>query len=257
MIPSSDITKWSLNHPWSSREQIEQDFLLSQAICEIAKDSLLGGELVIRGGTALHKLFLPKPLRYSEDIDYVRSSIGGIGAIMNQLVMLGGNLGYKANSQLTKYPKVFWKGIAESGQPIKIKIEINTYERVPSLPLAMIRHNVDVDCYSSCADIRSFQVEELVATKIRALYQRSKGRDLFDIWLALEVLALDPITIVSAFQPYLPEGITAKQAIKNLEKKLENRQFLDDLNGLAVLSEIDYHPRQAADKVIEKLLSLL
>jgi len=57
MIPASDITKWSVDHPWSTRDQIEQDFLLSQAICEIANDFLLGNELIIRGGTAFHKLF--------------------------------------------------------------------------------------------------------------------------------------------------------------------------------------------------------
>jgi len=257
MIPANDITKWSVNHPWSTREQVEQDLLLSQAICEIANDEFLGDELVIRGGTAYHKLFLPKPFRYSEDLDYVRSSTGGIGYILDRLTMLGEKLGFKTSTRVTKYPKVFWKGIAESGQLIRIKIEINTFERTPVLPLSMIHHNVDVECYSSNAHVKAFQADELVATKVRALYQRSKGRDLFDIWLALKVLALDPTVIVSAFEPYRPDGITANLAIKNLEKKMENRQFLEDLKGLAVLSELDYNPIKAGDIVIDKLLCLL
>ena len=82
MIPINDITKWGVEHPWSTREQVEQDFLLSQALCEIANDQLLGSELILRGGTAFHKLFLPEPLRYSEDLDYVRTSAGGIGDII-------------------------------------------------------------------------------------------------------------------------------------------------------------------------------
>ena len=257
MIPASDITKWGVNHPWSTRDQIEQDFLLSQAICEIANNLMLGNELIIRGGTAFHKLFLQKPYRYSEDLDYVRSSAGGIGPIMTQLITIGDKLGYKTNSNLSKYPKVFWKGVSESEQPIRIKIEINTYERTPALPLTTLRHDIDSEWYRSQSNVRAFQAEELIATKIRALYQRSKGRDLFDIWLSLAKLTLDPLVIIDAFRIYRPDGITAQLAIKNLEKKLESRQFLEDLNGLAILGDIDYDPVLASELVIERLLRLL
>lgn len=61
MIPYNDITAWGNDHQWVTREQIEQDLLLSQAICEISKDELLGSELIFRGGTALHKIFCRKP----------------------------------------------------------------------------------------------------------------------------------------------------------------------------------------------------
>jgi predicted nucleotidyltransferase component of viral defense system len=257
MIYTSDITQWSVNHPWATRDDIEQDLLLSQAICEIANDSLLGNELIIRGGTAFHKLFLPKPFRYSEDLDYVRSSAGGIGPIMIQLVTIGDRLGYKTNSSLAKFPKVFWKGMSESGQSLRIKIEINTHERTPALPLTTVSHIVNTENNNSLADVVVFQPEELIATKIRALYQRSKGRDLFDIWLSIKMLALDPLVIIDAFAPYRPEGITAELAIKNLEKKLESRRFLEDIDGLAILREIEYNPRSACEVVVEKLLRLL
>ena len=257
MIYANDITQWSVTHPWATRNDIEQDMLLSQAICEIANDPLLCNELVLRGGTAFHKLFLPKPYRYSEDLDYVRSSAGGIGKIIKQLVTIGEKLGYKANSNLAKYPKAFWKTISESGKPIRIKIEINTYERAPAMPLAVRQHVLDTDYYSSRTSVTTFQPEELIATKIRALYQRSKGRDLLDIWLALELLKLDPAIIAEAFGVYRPEGLTAVLAMKNLEKKLENKKFLDDLNGLAVLHEVDYNPAAAGAMVIKKLLCLL
>ena len=136
MIHANDITRWGVNHPWATRDNIEQDLLLSQAICEIANDQLLGKELVIRGGTAFHKLYLPKAYRYSTDLDYVRSSAGGIGHIIKQLVTIGERLGYKANGNLAKYPKVLWKTASDLGQPIRIKIEINTYERTPAMPLS-------------------------------------------------------------------------------------------------------------------------
>jgi len=257
MINSSTITQWSVNHPWATRDNIEQDLLLSQAICEIANNPLLSSELVIRGGTAFHKLFLPKPFRYSEDLDYVRSSSGGIGQIIQQLVTIGDRLGYKANSTLRKYPKVFWRTTSESGQPIRIKIEINTYERTPSLPYIVKQYSIDTEYCNSYANVSTFQVEELIATKIRALYQRSKGRDLLDIWLALELLNLDPVVIVDSFNIYRPQGMTSNLAIKNLKEKLDNKKFIDDLYGLAVLHEVNYDIVAAGDMIIEKLLCLL
>ena len=257
MIPAYVITNWSETHNWSTREQIEQDFLLSQAICEISNNEILGKELIIRGGTAFHKLFLPKAYRYSEDLDYVRSSGGGIGQILDLLTQLGGKLGYKVNTKIGKYPKVYWKSLSESGSPLRIKIEINTYERSPAMPLKAVRHSFDVGPYSSFADANSFQAEELTATKIRALYQREKGRDLFDIWLSLDFLKLNPITIAEAFKVYRPGKFTSELAIDNLKVKLKSERFLNDLDNLSVSEEIDYQPVVAAGIVIEKLLCLL
>jgi len=187
----------------------------------------------------------------------VRSSAGGIGPILKQLVAIGDRLGFKTSSSLSKFPKVLWKGTSETGQPLRIKIEINTYERTPAMPLTTVHHAVNAECYSSQSIVKTFQTEELIATKIRAMYQRSKGRDLFDIWLSLEMLALDQRVTIDAFETYRPDGMTAGLAIKNLEKKLESRQFLDDINGLAILREADYDPKQAGEVVIEKLLRLL
>lgn len=70
VIPAGAVTAWSVDHPWPTREQVEQELLLSRAICAIANDDYLGGELAFRGGTALHKLHLPESWRYSEDLDY-------------------------------------------------------------------------------------------------------------------------------------------------------------------------------------------
>ena len=69
MIPQAQITHWAAGAPWPTRQQVEQDLILSRLIVEIANHPLLGGELAFRGGTCLHKLHLPAALRYSEDLD--------------------------------------------------------------------------------------------------------------------------------------------------------------------------------------------
>lgn len=98
MIPPNAVTAWGTDHPWPTREQVEQDLLLSRALCAIAEDDYLSQELVFRGGTALHKLHLDHPYRYSEDLDYVRSSATGIAPLTRALSRLGTELGYTVST---------------------------------------------------------------------------------------------------------------------------------------------------------------
>jgi hypothetical protein len=88
VIDRPALVAWRSKAPWPNVVQIEQDLLLSQLMIEIARDETLGPELVMRGGTCLHKLHLPTPLRYSEDLDYVRSTRGGIKPYTQALAKL-------------------------------------------------------------------------------------------------------------------------------------------------------------------------
>lgn len=67
MIPQAFINEWRQFAPWASEAQIEQDLILSRTIVEIFSHPLLGTTLAFRGGTALNKLFIQPPARYSED----------------------------------------------------------------------------------------------------------------------------------------------------------------------------------------------
>ncbi len=76
MIPAQNIVAWGNLVPWTEPRQIEQDLIISRALVEIFSDPMLREALRFRGGTALNKLHFPAPLRYSEDIDLVRTSQG-------------------------------------------------------------------------------------------------------------------------------------------------------------------------------------
>jgi predicted nucleotidyltransferase component of viral defense system len=254
MLPINGIAEWGTTHPWINPDQVEQDLLLSRAICAIADDDYLASELTFRGGTALHKLFFPKPLRYSEDLDYVRSSAGGVGQVMRTLTDLGKDLGFTVRSKLSEHPKVFWRTTSQAGNPLKIKLEVNTHERSPALLLQNLPFRVESEWWSGEASVRTFQLAELIATKMRALYQRSKGRDLFDMWLAFTQADLDPERVLGAFDPYRPVGYTSKLAIANLELKLADDDFRHDLDELAAQPPIPYDPDAAAELIIESLL---
>lgn len=254
MMLRQDIIQWGADHPWQNENQIEQDLLLSCAMIEIANDPLLSKELVLRGGTAFHKLFLPQPYRYSEDLDFIRMGTGGIGDVMKRLTSLGTELGFTVRTKMGMYPKVMWRFNFEGDTPGKIKLEINTYERSPMMPLAACDHSVVNPFYEGHAAIPTFQAEELVSTKLRALYQRKKGRDLYDLWLALTVLELDPDKILASFPAYQPEGVRGEMMIDNLLLKLQTEEFCTDINAMARIDAPEYDPHDAGKMVIEQLL---
>lgn len=85
MIPEAAITHWRNVVPWSQDAQVEQDLILSRALVEIYGDPALASAFLLRGGTALHKLFITPAQRYSEDIDLVQASPGPIGRLLDAL----------------------------------------------------------------------------------------------------------------------------------------------------------------------------
>jgi predicted nucleotidyltransferase component of viral defense system len=254
MIPYDIITAWGVSHPWPLREQIEQDLLLSKALINIYENEMLAKELIFRGGTALHKMILSQPKRYSEDLDFVRTSAGGIGDIMKTLTELGKQSGFTVKTKMGLFPKVYWNYQAQTGRNMRIKIEINTYERSPALPLIEVSHIVRTNWFSGEAMIKMFQNEEMVATKLRALYQRSQGRDLFDLWLLTNEIGIDAGLACQAFSTYRPDGYTAKKAIENLEKKIHDAKFLNDINNMVSTGIDDYNVEAAATQIIKTYL---
>lgn len=206
--------------------------VLSRLIVEIANHPLLGHELTFRGGTCLHKLHLPTPLRYSEDLDYVQVTSSGIGPVLDALREVGCQLHFEARTQVTRHPKVQFRSESTSGAPLRIKVEINTHETSPSRPLIRIPHTIDSTWWSGRADVQAFASPELVATKLRALHQRRKGRDLFDLWLALTEMSLDPAEIVACFAPYRPDGYSRAAAETTLAGHLSHSGFRGDLAAL-------------------------
>ena len=99
VIDRPALIAWRSKAPWPNPVQIEQDLLLSRLMIEIARDDVLGPELAMRGGTCLHKLHLPTPLRYSEDLDYVRKTHTGIKPYTQALGDLAERLGLTVSSR--------------------------------------------------------------------------------------------------------------------------------------------------------------
>lgn len=260
MIPQADITAWGVTRPWPNPDAIEQDLLLARTIVAIYQHPVLSGELVFRGGTALHQVHLPSPWRYSEDLDFVRRTNSKIGPILDALRDdVAAECGLQVRSvDLKRVPKVKLRGPATSdpGRFLNLKIEMNTHETSPALDLITMPFRVSSNWFTGSAQVLTFQPAELVSTKLRALYQRKKGRDLFDLWLALNDMKLPPQEILAAFLPYRPQGAyTSTLAIANLESKLSEVEFRDDLRPLVAAWPPGYDIDSAGAQVISELLA--
>lgn len=258
MIPRADIVDWGRSVGWPTDEQVEQDLLLSRLIVEIANDPYLGEELVFRGGTCLYKLHADRAYRYSEDLDYVRRSGGGIADLTRAVGAIGAKLGMEVRTRIGQQPKIYLRAPFESGDArMRIKVEVNTFERSPARELVHLPYSVRSAWFTGTADVLTFSLAELVSTKLRALFQRSKGRDLFDLWLAVGELGVAPADLIACFAAYRPRGYTRARAEQNLRAKLVDRTFREDLMPLVAAWPEGYEIDSAADYVIAEVFSLL
>jgi predicted nucleotidyltransferase component of viral defense system len=239
MIAKPIITKWRKVADWPLDAQVEQDLIISRALVEIFNNEYLKIRIAFRGGTALHKLVFPKGLRYSEDIDLNRLEKGPSKPIIDNVRdalddMLGQPKKVKSTANSVK---IIYDYQSVSGETGRLKIEINTRETLPQEKLSAVPFKVESDYFSGETTVMSFDTEEMIGTKIRALYQRRKGRDLFDLY-ELSKLDLNWDKIVESFKK-LDIGVSQKQYAKNLEEKMQDQDFLEDLRPL-LPADVDY-----------------
>lgn len=269
MIPTLNIVAWSQTTPWTEQRQVEQDLIISRAMVALFSDDFLKSELRFRGGTALHKLHFPKPLRYSEDIDLVRTSAGPIGPVLTRVrEMLNPWLREPQFVQSEIAPKLKYSVEAEdntSPAPIRLKIEINTRERVAYDTPQALPFSVENPWFTGTADIPTFSNEELLSTKVRALLQRNKGRDLIDIAHALDIFEdFDAAKTVEVLGKYLTAtgiSISREEAERRMFSKLNNPNFMADVRPLLSADEAESFDENASKtafvEVFDKIIRFM
>jgi len=237
VIPRAYITAWRKVAPWQTNEQVEQDLVISRALIAIFSDDFLKQALAFRGGTALHKLYLQPAVRYSEDIDLVQTEAGPIGAVLDRLRQVLSFLGTPRVKQKASNNTMVFSFDSEIPPtvPMKLKIEVNCREHFAVFGLKSVPFQVVSRWFSGQCGLTTFALEELLGSKLRALYQRRKGRDLFDLWYALKHSTVDTSKVVQAFGTYMQNVgcfVTRKQFQLNLKAKIKNSDFKGDISGL-------------------------
>jgi len=259
MIPERYIKEWSEFLPWKSKEYIEQDLIICRALCVLYNDEYLSEHLAFRGGTSFNKLYLHPQPRYSEDIDLVQINAEPIKETMERIRKALAFLGKPVIKQKIHNNTLIFRFNSEIPPivPIRLKVEINTREHFNVMGLIKQDFNVDNQWFSGSCKATTYYLEELLGTKMRALYQRRKGRDLFDLWKALSTQNLDTENIIRCYREYIGFVVdnppTQKEYLLNMEQKIEDEEFLGDTEMLLRPNE-NYNPQEAWELVKRELV---
>jgi predicted nucleotidyltransferase component of viral defense system len=262
LIQRAYITAWRSHTPWPQDSQVEQDLVLSRALIELYSEDAIARHLAFRGGTALHKLCLSRSQRYSEDIDLVQVDGGPIGPIMSAIHQrldpwLGKPQWKQGAGRVTLYYRFTTE--IEPITPMRLKLEINTREHFSVLNLVKRRFEVNNGWFSGSAEITTYELDELLGTKLRALYQRKKGRDLFDLWTASRDAAVSPRRLVECFERYVEHDglhISRAELESNLYEKLKDSFFGRDVAPL-LASGVEWSQAAAAEYIFTVIAPLL
>ena len=262
MIPRPDIAHWQDYAPWKQFSQVEQDLVISRTLVALFSDDFLRENLAFRGGTALHKLYLNPAPRYSEDIDLVQIKSGPIKSIMKRI---GEVIDFFEEDRRTDIrghgAKALYRFNSEyENIRLRLKLEINCKEHFNVLPWVEFPFEVTSDWFTGSANIKTYDINELLGTKLRALYQRSKGRDLFDLNYSRFHLELDHKLILKCFHEYMAFSVgkppSKKEFLRNIEAKESDPNFTGDMEGL-LRTGIEYDQEVAfawlKETFIEKL----
>jgi predicted nucleotidyltransferase component of viral defense system len=259
LIPKAYIKEWRQYAPWPDDRQVEQDLVVCRALVDIFSDDVLAQKLAFRGGTALFKLYLNNE-RYSEDIDLVQVGPESIGPILNALQDKLKWFGKSPRRDLTSEGATLkYRFTSEDDSPMRLKLEINTREHNSFNGFVQQSFSVDSKWFKGSASIQTYSLEELLGTKVRALYQRKKGRDLFDLWVALSKTSVLPEKVIDCFLKYMnaeKHTILRDEFERNLREKLVEQAFRQDITPLLPLGNT-FDPDTAAKIVTSQLLTLI
>ena len=259
MIPEYAITEWRQNAPWLNSEQVEQDLLISRALVEIYQHPFLSQRLAFRGGTALHKIYLHPQNRYSEDIDLVQIHPEPIKKTIDALREVLSFLGVPAIKQKKSNNTLIYKVDSEvlPVMPLRLKIEINCKEHFSAFDYNKVRFSVKNQWYTGECTLTTYTLEELLGSKLRAMYQRRKGRDLYDLYKSLQYKDVNINNVLSAFQVYMKFSVSKPPSqtefLQNLEKKILDSDFTGD-TALLLRSDEHYDIFKAYELIKNELI---
>jgi len=164
--------------------KIEKDCVLTYVLKKIY-ESNLKNNLVFKGGTALHKLYLHK--RISIDLDFTEAVPVSIDELKSIIEIKEIKSKIKEVNKTENSTKTILSYTSVLEYKNNIVIDISRREK----PLLGTITKELISPYFKKFDILTFQLEELIAEKIRAAIQRNKPRDYLDIYYILSKGTLD------------------------------------------------------------------
>jgi len=184
---------------WGLREGIiEKDYVIGWVLWGIGSDPELGAYWAFKGGTSLKKCYI-ETWRFSEDLDftvmpgepYKPEDIEPLVKRVLERVYDESGIDFSVKPSIFKYAdkflytegSIYYRGPRNARTPARIKLDISGAEKIirPTI-LRDISHPYS-DSLPAPAQVRCYAFEEIFAEKLRAMGERGRPRDLYDIVL--------------------------------------------------------------------------
>jgi len=189
----------------------EKDYMLA-LVLQLISQSPLGKKLVFKGGTALHHCFLEQS-RFSEDLDFssVQQPISfeEVQKVLSSLDYLTIKKHYQSTATM-KIERLLYTG--PIGFPNSLKLDIDILQNV----LLPVQEMIYRTAWGIEFPVRVMDIREICAEKIRAMSDRARYRDFFDVYLIQKTYHLDPQEILGYVrQKEIRKPITKASILRN------------------------------------------
>lgn len=219
----------------------ELDYRLTHALQAIYSDPFLADRLYLKGGTALNKFYIPNQGRLSVDLDF--NAVGARERVLDERTQFSQRTMNVLAQQDEEYDFTYrWRydqatvyaryrpvtGVAQQ----RLKVEISFVERFAILE--PVGKTLSIPTSESQVTVNTYRLEELTSTKLRALYGRRKGRDIYDLFRIadheLNHAAVRKMVLYYFYRAY--QIFHYSTFVANVEQKIAKRSFRDDVRGL-------------------------
>ena len=252
-IKKEQIEEWAAKKHFQEEAHAEIDLRLEFLLNATYQKEWLRKHLIFKGGTALHKIHLKENLRFSEDIDLEHRQNQKMFETINQILHLFEELDMegKGINQKNNYKILSFYNSEITNQRERVKMEIGYKEDFSILGYTEKILDINNVCFASKVLVNTYDINEILSQKTRALYQRFKGRDLYDLFVSRLHPDFDIEKIAKCFIRHMTNKKTGnnmmpveKEFILNIEKKEDNPDFINDIYR-CLKTNVEYNQSEA------------
>ncbi|MEA3376787.1 MAG: nucleotidyl transferase AbiEii/AbiGii toxin family protein [Chloroflexota bacterium] len=188
-ITTHAIRSWADENAVPDLTLAELDYRLVHALRAIYADPFLRDRLYLKGGTALNKLYIPDQGRLSVDLDF--NAVGAREQVLEERTQFSQHVMSALEHQDSGYDLTYrWRyeqaTVCARYAPLtgaarqRLKVEISFIERFAIL--GRKKRPLRISSSAEPVRVNTYHLEELTSTKLRALYDRRSGRDIYDLF---------------------------------------------------------------------------
>lgn len=254
-LTNHDVKVWADEQGLPDLLFAELDYRLVKTLEALYSNGFLSERLCMKGGTAINKLYLGETSRLSVDLDF--NHLGSKEEVLKEKrtvrELIVEVLKKQDNSYDVHYERPYGLTRIKAryktvGGPIQnFKIEISHVERFPILPPL----KKEIKTPDGLVNVLTYTLEELTSTKLRALLERFKGRDIYDLYF-ISQLNPDTTVVRKMFLYYFYRSkkvFNPKVHYKAIIKRYESENYVDDVTDF-VKPTVTFNLHEAAKDVI-------